>query len=180
MNPSSISFAGTRRSKAMVSAPEWLPQPIDMASYSAENLETVYQRFCRDFLRSRCVFCDKPVLIASSHIVRMKEQTFWHIVSEGGTEDDRLVSLERCRRINWIRPILENCQDDNIWRWVDIKNRSTRVKLWLRDPSFLVILDEGKTQYRLVTAYPVTREHTRTKLQREYEAFLKSQKPPTT
>ncbi len=98
-----------------------------------------------------------------------KEITFWHIVSEGDVEAERIPNLRRCERIRWPRPIIEHFNNEEIKIWENDKNRSKRVYLWLDSMDYLVVLVKRHTYYLLLTAFPIEHEHYRRKLQKEYD-----------
>jgi len=45
-------------------------------------LETIYASFCQDFVISKPVFEDKRFALKRHPIIRGKEATFWHIISD--------------------------------------------------------------------------------------------------
>ena len=48
------------------------------------------------------------------------------------------------------------------------------VCLWLKEKEYLVILRKRKHYVLLWTAYPVTTEHVKSKLQKEHDAYKKT------
>jgi hypothetical protein len=159
--------------------PDWLPDPLTIERYNSEVLEDVYRRFCRDLVRNCCRYGGVSVFIANRDLLKGKERTFWHLISTGESDLDREIDLDRCRHLNWIRPIIENSADSRVLKWTVIQRRTERTKLWLREAGFLIILDRGRNSYRIVTGYPITSTKTKMKLVREYEAAAKNQKPPS-
>jgi hypothetical protein len=107
-----------------------------------------------------------------------KEATFWHLISEGKVEGERLPDMRRCERIRWPRPIIEHADEPVIKIWENKRKRETRICIWFEDVEYLVVLASRKGYVLLWTAYPVTWAHTKRKLQKEYEAFLKANAAP--
>lgn len=112
-----------------------------------------------------------------------KEAGFWHCVSEGPNELDRVPDLRRCERIAWIRAVLENSAKDGVDVWKNDRQGDERTLVWYRE-EYLVVLAtrrrhrDGFVYYQLITAYE-TKEHHRTrKLRRERDDYLKRLTPP--
>ena len=105
-----------------------------------------------------------------------KEATFWHLISEGKSEKDRLPDLRRCERIRWPRPIIEHYDQPAITFWVNERRGEKRICLWFEE-EYLVVLAKRHGYVILWTAYLVTKTHTKIKLKKEHEAYKKL-KPP--
>lgn len=164
----------------MDSKEEYLPKLILMEDYKYdwhEYLEALYHFFCRDFVTSKPYFKDKRFALKRYPLIKGKEATFWHIISEGAVEDARLPDLRRCERIRWPRPIIEAIASSDIkvkW-WRNKRGSEERIVIALEDFSYVVVLADRGEYIMLWTAYCVEQEHGRRKLQREYESF-RSQK----
>jgi hypothetical protein len=103
-----------------------------------------------------------------------KEVTFWHIISEGKTEDNRLPDLRRCERIRWPRPIIEHSEYPKIKLWENERRGEKRICIWFEEVEYLVVLAKRKDYILFWTAYPVLRDHRKKKLNKEYEEYLKA------
>lgn len=103
-----------------------------------------------------------------------KEATFWHLISEGVKEGDRLPDLRRCERIRWPRPIIEHWYEEEIRLWENRRRGEVRICIWLVKENYLVVLAKRKNYVLLWTAYFVEKSHRRRKLQKEYEAYKKA------
>jgi len=106
-----------------------------------------------------------------------KEATFWHLISEGDIEKDRLPDLRRCERIRWPRPTIEHATNVGVKVWRNQRGGETRVCIWCEAAEFLVVLAKRSTYYLLWTAYPVVEEHRKRKLRKEYEAYKRLTPP---
>jgi hypothetical protein len=105
-------------------------------------------------------------------IVRGKEASFWHLVSTGDIEEDRMPDLRRCECICWARAIIDNAGDPLIKRWENTRNGNTNICLWLESENYLVVLGKRNGYVLLLTAYLVE-EYRKKRLEREYQDFLK-------
>ncbi|MCA2979911.1 MAG: hypothetical protein INH37_16675 [Myxococcaceae bacterium] len=107
-----------------------------------------------------------------------KDATFWHFVTEGKIEDKRTPDRSRIERIAWPRAILVelNAREPRVFTWRDNRPGPQRWLVTLDDFSYLVVVEE-RSEYALPwTAYPVTHDHQRLKLRREYDAWQRAQK----
>jgi hypothetical protein len=164
----------------MTNYPDWLPEIVLFADYENdwEKYEkALYAFYCRDFVDSKPEFRGEKLAVKRHPIEQSKEATFWHIISEGKIEDERLPDFRRCERIRWPAPIIENVddQDYTIKVWENTRHRGEkRICIWFEAFEYLVILAKRKDYTLFWTAYPVTRNHRKRKLQREFEASKKS------
>jgi hypothetical protein len=152
--------------------PEWLPPLVLLADYDGEwehFLEAVYGFFRQDFVTSRPQWNGTPVGIKRSPVEQGKEAGFWHLITEGRTEADRLPDIRRCERIRWPKPIIEEREAGRVKCWRNRRGRDKRVVIALGDFSYVVILAPRKGYILLWTAYCIEDEHRRTKLRKEYE-----------
>lgn len=163
---------------------EWLPDLICLEDAGGDwnaYLELVYQAFVADFVRAKPRWPGKRVAMKRYPEYQGKSATFWHMISEGGIEDERLPDLRRCERIRWPRPIMEAfpdqepAQGDRIVWWRNQRGREQRIVLALVDFSYVMIVSEREDFVLPWTAYNVEQTHRRNKLQREYEDYWRGQ-----
>lgn len=110
---------------------------------------------------------DQGVLGKDRVLQRDKGFGFWHCVSEGGTEEkERVPDLERCKRIGWIRAIIEHSDDQCVNQWTNRRNSETCHLLWLKE-EYLIVLAQRQGYFLLKTAYCTNREHTKRRLRVE-------------
>ena len=162
----------------MTMAPPWLPSLVRLRAYGGDwnaYLAAVYHRFEQDFKDDPPHFRGLRVGLKRHPIVDGREAIFWHLVSEGSEEGERLPDLRRCERIRWLRAVIVHNEDEEVKVWENTRNRDRRICLWLRDQEYLVILARRSGYVLLWTAYCVTRAHRKRKLQREYEAWRKAE-----
>ena len=105
---------------------------------------------------------------------RDREATFWHILTEGPVEETRSPDLRRYERISWPKRIIEFCYTScsNIKVWENNRKGENRILLWCEDIEYLVVLADRKDYILFWTAYPVTEDHRKRKLLKEYEKFI--------
>lgn len=155
----------------MSDAPEWLPAALRYSDFDGDYdrfLAAVYEIFERDFKQSRPHYHNRPITY-DSRIEEGKEATFWHITSEGETENQRIPDLRRCERIRWPRPIIEHYTDEVIRYWTNERRHERRIVLWFYEQDYVVVLADRKKYVLLWTTYMVSYKHTKEKLWREYE-----------
>jgi len=157
--------------------PLWLPALVRLVDFDGDwdcYLEATYEVYRRDFVLSRAVFGGERLALKRHPVAHGKDATFWHIVSSGSVEDDRLPDLRRFERICWPRAIIDNASDPAVLVWENVRRSDRRVCLWLPGADYLVVLAKRSTYTLLWTAYPTDREHTRSRLRKEYEGAQKS------
>ena len=157
--------------------PEWLPSLVLFSHYDGnweKYVEVLYKYFKQDFIQKRTSFQGIQIRLKRYPLSQGKEATFWHLISEGETEENRIPDLRRCERIRWPRPMIINFKDSQIKLWKNQRRGETRVCLWLEDQEYIVILAERKGYNLLWTAYMVTENHRKRKLQKEFENYHKN------
>jgi hypothetical protein len=161
---------------------DWLPELIPLSDYGGDfhrYVEAVYRIFRRDFIVSQPVFGRRKCYCDARIDSDGKEVGFWHVVSEGSVESERIPALRRCERIAWPRAIIEAADGPlvNVWeseRRRPGKGRQLRLSLAPSDFSYLVVIRPTSNAYLLVTAFYLEFEHQREKKRREYESAQNS------
>jgi len=159
---------------------DWLPPLVLLEDHGGnwdQYLNALYNFFRQDFIDSSPTLEGMRVALKRHPIEKGKEATFWHLISEGKSEKDRLPDLRRCERIRWPRPIIEHHDRLTIKFWETERKGEKRICLWFESEQYLVVLARRRSYVILWTAYLVTKTHTKMKLKKEYEASKKL-KPP--
>jgi len=76
--------------------PAWLPELILFEDYEGNwdnYLEAIYTIFWEDFVNSKPSFQGRKLALKKHPVIQGKEATFWHIISEGKQEEDRIPDL---------------------------------------------------------------------------------------
>lgn len=155
--------------------PDLMPFSGDWTSY----VESVFARYHADFVENTVHIWGRPVKIRWNPATFGKPFNFWHVVSEGKDENERLPDIERCSRIAWIAWVIECCDKelDCVSWWLTERSTSrgssTRLVLWAHAEEYVVILEPRDGFAFLVSAYPV-RGRVSHKLAKEYAAFTAS------
>jgi hypothetical protein len=155
---------------------DWLPPLLLMSDYEDKwqvYVEAVYTFFRNDFYARPLLFRGLRVSCRRDPICQNKEAGFWHCVSEGRNEAERTPDLNRCKRILWLRAIIERAgTDKRIDVWQNALRGENRVYLWF-DDEYLIVLADRKKYFQLITAFTTETEHTRRKLRRERDESQK-------
>lgn len=161
----------------MTERPGWLPPLVLFETYAGNwecYLDALYAFFKTDFVETVPLFRRARLALKRHPIIKGKEATFWHLISTGSGEDDRLPDLRRCERIRWPRPIIEHADETIIRVWENERKGERRICLWLENQEYLVILARRRGYVLLWTGYPVTEAHQKAKLRKEFEARKKA------
>lgn len=158
----------------MSALPNWLPPLVELSSYGGDwnrYEAAVYEFFRADFITSVPQFRGKRVGLKRHPVIQGKEATYWHCISEGKFEADRLPDMRRCERIRWPRPCIEH--ETELKVWTEERNGEDRIHLWLEAEGYLVVLAVRNGYVILWTTFFVKHEHERRKFTRRYEAAQK-------
>src|SRR5438046_2616962 len=118
-----------------------LPPLVLMENYQydwLQYLEALYECFYEDFILSKPCFEGKHLALKRYPIIKGKEATFWHIISEGGIEHERVPDLRRCERIRWPCAIINASGLMKCWK--SNRKGDERIVIALEDFSYIVVL----------------------------------------
>lgn len=153
----------------------WLPDLIHLHSFEGnwdKYFEFIYKVFTKDFVEDPPFYEGRKLRLKKHPMYEEKEATFWHIISDGISEESRIPNLRRCERIPWPRPIIENSTDPVVKIWQNKRNGKVRICLLLDSYNYIVILDRRDDYDLFWTAYPIDQPHQKRKLIKEYEAYI--------
>jgi len=162
---------------------DWLPPLVLLEDSNGDwnrYVELLYQFFRQDFIDAKPKWPNKRVGLKRIPIDQGKEATFWHFISEGESEPDRTPATHRCQRSRWPRPTMEAVPgrkptgNDRIVWWQNYRKGEPRYLLALPDFSYLVVVADRGDYVLPWTQFPVERQHTRAKLQNDFNAFWAS------
>lgn len=150
--------------------------PPDLFQFSGnvdeweQYLDEVYETYLGTLIRDERTLWGKPLRARYAPAYRGKHFCFWHLISEGRDEDERTPDMRRCARIAWIRWIVDNADDDEVFCWertVATRNgQRKRWTLWVRPHDYAVIVEERATYMLLITAF-IVEPHRRRTYERE-------------
>lgn len=148
----------------MSSHPEWLPALMLLAESGGDwqrYVEAIHAAFRADFITDHPDFEGRRCACKRHPMI----DGFWHLISEGAVEADRLPDLRRCERIRWPRAMIERSPDQlRVWR----SERPGDHRIVIALP-YVVVLADRRDYVLLWTAYCVEHEHRRAKLRKESE-----------
>lgn len=164
----------------------WIPdsRPCDNYGHWETYSNWLYETFRRDWLDSSPLFLGKPVRIRYNPKLGGREEGYWHLTCRdydkaGNGPESRSPDLERCSRIEWPRSFVENyelcdaCTDSEcskiiMWKMC-ARNGRTRYKMFHPDESYLIVLEERKDYFLLITAFYVSEDRELKSIWREYD-----------
>lgn len=164
----------------------WLPGLLlfeDSEGNWPRYLERVHRQFLGDFVDSLPRWPNKRVGLKRYPEHDGKSATFWHMISDGESEADRLPDFRRCERIGWPRPMMDEFDEAEpgstdcrlIW-WKETRGHEERYLLATPDFSYVVVVADRGDFVLPWTAFVVEHEHQRRKRRKAYEAFWKARK----
>jgi len=147
--------------------PELVPFHGDWPRY-VEELYRIYQA---EIVHGGLIFRGLPVKSQYRPPSAGKGFGFWHVISDGHVEDDRLPDLRRCERIRWIAWLITHAETrPEISWWENRRGSNTHVVIWLEEEDFAVVLAKRQGYYLLKTAY-VVKPHRKKTFRRERAAW---------
>jgi hypothetical protein len=161
---------------------DWLPQLIPLSEYGGDfssYVDAVYRIFRRDFIYSQPLFQGRPCYCDVRPDSDGRECGFWHIVTTGRIETERVPDLRRCERIAWPRAIIDAADTSLVRVWPSERRRAgkgteMRLNLAPADFSYLVVLRPTKRAFLLLTAFFLEHEHQRRRKKLEYQSSQNS------
>ncbi|WP_353780064.1 hypothetical protein [Winogradskyella sp. 3972H.M.0a.05] len=151
-----------------------LPEIIclnDFGGHYASYIEAVYEIFTNDFILDKPSFRGTRLGLKKHPIVDGKEYTFYHFTHSGEIEDDRIPDLERCERIGWIKPMINNSDSKDLLVWRKPHGSKHRILIYHPSERFLVVLDDRGDYILPWTAYCVKYNNRHRKLIAESEKY---------
>ncbi len=154
-----------------------IPDLVLLEDYGGDYFKfenAIYEFFKIDFLESKPAYNNQNLALKRHPLFKEKEATFWHIISEGPMEVARTPDIRRYERIQWPKKMIEYCNAncEKIKVWANIRKGEKRILLWCEDVEYLVVLADRKEYILFWTSYPVTENHRKRKLQKEYEEYV--------
>lgn len=158
---------------------------VEFSQYNGDYIsyeKYLYKVFKTDLYNKKIFFYKKPIYLKRFPEQLGKEFSFYHLICKNfnhtGYEDDREPDLRRCERLHWIKPSIEtdHLATCNQLCFVAYKKRiknKDRIHLLNKDDRYMIVLEERKDYYLLVTAYYIEYENT---LKRKIEESKKLSK----
>lgn len=133
--------------------------------------DALYDIFKRDILEHNLQFRGTTISARRLPEHERKWACFWHLISEGRVEDERIPDMRRCERLPLVRWVIENADaSDNIDVWVQTRSREQNWMLWY-DEYFLVVLAQRSNYNLLKTAFCTEPQHRVRKYRKERDKY---------
>jgi hypothetical protein len=156
--------------------PDWLPELLEWRGDWSSFVEQVYAEFRADLLEAPAHFQGQRVAVRRDPLDQGKVAGFWHAISEGSDEEERIPDLRRCERIRWIRALVECPDPAEVRVWETKRGSDRRVLFALDDFSYVVVLAKRRSYMLFLTAFLVKKRHRRRKLEKEWKVWCDAQK----
>lgn len=150
-----------------------LPELITLESCNGQwedYLNTIYAIFLEEVVNGKLSFLGLPIHCQYRPATQGKHFGFWHLISEGNLEEDRVPDLRRCERIKWISHIIKNAHSAQIKCWENKRGSNKHIVFWLPNENFIVVLAKRKDYLLLKTAY-VHHARKTSKFRKEQEDY---------
>jgi hypothetical protein len=158
-----------------------LPDLIELSAFGGDwssYIDHLYSIFERDFVQHRLKFMSMPIVF-DTRLHKGKCEGFWHITSSFDEQtNQRNPDLRRCERVPWPKPIVNNSADPLVSIWENIRGKKSNIMIYLESHDYLIVLIKRKNVFVLATAYFINQAHTRKKLKKERNAYLKAKTAP--
>jgi hypothetical protein len=147
------------------------PEILKMENFNDWNdfFSHVYRVFEKDFIETKPLFRGKNISFKRYPEYNEKSATFWHIISEGNEEAERIPCIKRCERINWARPMIENDQHNDLMIWIEKQKGEDRLHLFFEEGKYIVVLNKRRDSWLFWTAFYIKENHQLRKYNKRFE-----------
>jgi hypothetical protein len=159
-----------------------LPDLLELSSFNGDikaYIEAVYGIFFTDFVKNPPVFRGIRLGLKRHPLVDNKEYTFYHMITSGSIENNRLPDLRRCERLPWAKPTIERCDEWSLKVWEQKRGNEERICIWLEledELDYYIVLNKRKGYLLPWTAFVLNYPHEKRKKLKEYNEWLKKAK----
>ena len=152
---------------------EWLPPIIPNKGYNDWNhyFNAIYGIFEKDFVINKPVYNGIRLGLKKHPEYDGKSATFWHLISEGSIEEERLLCTYRCERITYPKPIIDNSNDECLKIWTEPRGGEKRIHIWYEDENYLVVLADRGDYILPWTAFYIKEKHRKMKYNRRWKQY---------
>ena len=140
----------------------------------------LYEIFKSDLYNNKLIYRGRPVSLKKYPENDGKEFSFLHLTSKDfqhtGNEDERLPDLRRCERLHWIKPgietnHLEKCKQDCFLTYIKPYKNKDRYHLLNYEDRYMIVLEDRKKYFLLITAYYIEYDNTLERKLKEYQKY---------
>jgi hypothetical protein len=119
-------------------------------------VEELYDMYLDDIVNNTSLkFNTLPIKTRFKPMTDGKGFGFWHIISDGEEEDDRVPDMRRCESLPWVSYCISTATKppSPVCWWRNKRGTNTHIVILNEDEDFVVVLAERKDYYLLKTAY---------------------------
>lgn len=151
--------------------PSWLPVMFIVNPWTSGTFDDLYTIFRTDLIIYPVNYNGFNVWFFPE-MEDGKEKIFWHLTTRVDiVTGDRFPDLPRCERLPWARPIINNCNDQEVLSWDYIEGDGvTHTYVWLNNHDYVIIMKKyTDDSRRLLTAFWVEYPNTKRKLLKKFK-----------
>lgn len=139
---------------------------------TAEQLELLFKWFEEDFVKNPFNIdgCKVKVILSRSKEPGFGSypETFIHLITRKSANGKRVFDRHRANKIQWVRCILENREEDEISFFTyPESDGSLRDYFWYKEGGFLVIMEKITPDYVIITSFHIDDNHNREYFERK-------------
>lgn len=165
---------------------DWLPELLLLEDAKGDwgiYLGRLHACFVTDFIASKPAWPGKRVGVKRHPEHDGKSATFWHLISDGDVEAERLPNMRRCERIGWPRPMMDDFDAADpgtsatriLW-WKETRGNEERYLLAPEDFSYVVVVVDRGEYVLPWTAFWIEYAHQRNKREQAFRQFWEARK----
>lgn len=166
-----------------------LSNPLNLNTVNGSTLfDFLYGFFHRDFVANKTLLNKHIHIDPRCHLLdEGKEKSFWHLTTREHsrqvkqdnrivTVTERLADFRRAERIEWVRQIIVNHSDPEVYCFYHKETntkRDIRLYLWAHKHDFVVILQKlGRSSAFLVTSFYIDHQGKRDDFSGRYHRYI--------
>lgn len=140
-----------------------LPQLEKLTGDWKDYEDHLYQIFMDTVINDQLFFQGLPIKTQYRPLCKAKDFSFWHLISEGQVEEERVPDLRRCERIRWLAYLIQNSETSKkISWWKNKRGANDHIVIWHETESFAVVLAKRNDYYLIKTMYVVNKNRAKT------------------
>lgn len=133
-------------------------------------VDELYSIYLNDVINAGLLFNNLPIKARFKPMTNGKGYGFWHIISDGKEEEERVPDMRRCESLPWISYCILTVKKppSPISWWKNKRGSDTHIVILHEEKGYVIILAERADYYLLKTAYfPRTRRLEQLKKERD-------------
>ena len=133
-----------------------LPEIYEFHGNWQSYVDELYNIYLETIVNNKSLrFDNLPIKTRFKPITDGKGFGFWHIISDGNEEEERLPDMRRCESLPWVSYCIKEAKipPAPISWWKNKRGSNTHIVILNETKGFVVVLAERKDYYLLKTAY---------------------------